>query len=542
MAMHEWLVMACGAVCRGVAAAANAAPTVLCGLVVAAVIRELFGTALTRRLLAAGSWWSLVRAWLLGMLLPVCSIGAIPVARELRRAGLAGGAVLAFAVSAPLFNPISLLYGLTLSHPLVIAGFALASMLVVTAVGLAWERLGGAEDLPPAAAEPTISPGYRRAAALGLSAAREAAGPTAGYAAVAIVGVGMLAACLPFGSLQRSMKAFDPWAPPLMAAVGTPAFLTPTDAMMQVGSMFDHGNSVGAAYVLLSVGAGLNLGLIAWAWRSWGRQRTLRWLVLFFGTVLLIAAAIERPLSFRDSPPEDHTHAFDVFCMPFPPETPDPVARSAAVLADRAPAHAWAALGLLALLATAGAALRLFDPRCGLEARLERGVLAAGQAARGRSLDVTVPAPVLGAVLLGGLVAMSVAAAYLYYPDLPTCLEDLRFVESETHSAALAGDKRRTQVWIAAWEDLVRRTEVGIWIRRGTVSREMTATAEALRERIEALEHAVLDAEIIDREQVAAELKRVLDAGRDHREALRAPACAAGCPGGPANPSEAATN
>jgi hypothetical protein len=53
-----------------------------------------------------------------------------------------------------------------------------------------------------------------------------------------------------------------------MAAVGTPAFLTPTDAMTQIGSMFDHGNSVGAALVLLAVGAGLNLGLVAWAWRS----------------------------------------------------------------------------------------------------------------------------------------------------------------------------------------------------------------------------------------------------------------------------------
>jgi uncharacterized membrane protein YraQ (UPF0718 family) len=214
MAMHEWLVMACGAVCRGVAAAANAAPTVLCGLVVAAVIRELFGTALTRRLLAAGSWWSLVRAWLLGMLLPVCSIGAIPVARELRRAGLAGGAVLAFAVSAPLFNPISLLYGLTLSHPLVIVGFALASMAVVTVVGLAWERLGNAEDAPPPADEPRIPPGWRRAVALLLAMVREAAGPTAGYAAIALLGVGLLAACLPFGNLQRSMSARRPSSHP----------------------------------------------------------------------------------------------------------------------------------------------------------------------------------------------------------------------------------------------------------------------------------------------------------------------------------------
>ncbi|MFY8222033.1 MAG: permease [Pirellulales bacterium] len=531
MAMHEWLVMACGAVCRGVAAAANAAPTVLCGLVVAAVIRELFGTALTRRLLAAGSWWSLVRAWLLGMLLPVCSIGAIPVARELRRAGLAGGAVLAFAVSAPLFNPISLLYGLTLSHPLVIVGFALASMAVVTVVGLAWERLGNAEDAPPPADEPRIPPGWRRAVALLLAMVREAAGPTAGYAAIALLGVGLLAACLPFGNLQRSMKAFDPWAPPLMAAVGTPAFLTPTDAMMQIGSMFDHGNSVGAAFVLLSVGAGLNLGLIAWAWRSWGGRRTAWWLAVFFGAVLLVAAAIERPLSFRDSPPEDHTHAFDVFCMPFPPETADPVARSIALLADRVPAHAWSALGLLAGLVAAGAALAVFDPRRSIEARLAQGAAIADRRSRSPSLDVTVPAPVLGVVLLGGLVALSGVAAYLYYPDLPTCLEDLRTVETETHSAALAGDKRRTQVWIAAWEDLVRRTEVGIWIRRGSVSREMAAAAETLRERIEALEHAVLDPEEIDREHVAAELKQVLAAGRAHRAALQA-ACAAGCPSG----------
>jgi uncharacterized membrane protein YraQ (UPF0718 family) len=525
MPFNEFAGAACGAACRMVAAAANAAPTMLCGLVAAAVIRRLFGGPLTRRLLAAGSWWSLVRAWLLGMLLPVCSIGAIPVARELSRAGLAGGTVLAFAVSAPLFNPISLLYGLTLSHPLVIVGFALASMMVVTAVGTAWDRIGGISDEDVTVVdEAAVPPGWRRAAALGLAAAREAAGPTLGYASLAVVGVGLLAACLPFGSLQQSMKAFDPWAPAAMAAVGTPAFLTPTDAMMQIGSMFDHGNSVGAAYVLLSVGAGLNLGLIVWAWRSWGGRRTLRWLALFIGTVLVFAALIERPLSFRDSPPEDHTHAFDVFCMPFPLETSDPIARAVALLADRVPAHAWLSLGVLGAIVAAGVVLRIVDPDQSFEARLvavdpvERDTRALQ-----RSLDVTVPAPVLGGVLLCGLVSLSVVAAYLYYPDLPTCLDDLRFTETEAHSAALAGDKRRTQVWIAAWEDLVRRTEVGMWIRRCSVTREMTEAAEVLRERIEALEHAVLEPEVFDRERVQTALQQLLAAGRVHRDALRPP-------------------
>jgi len=105
------------------------------------------------------------------------------------------------------------------------------------------------------------------------------------------------------------------------------------------------------------------------------------------------------------------------------------------------------------------------------------------------------------------------------------------WLEAETHSAALAGNKRRTQVWIAAREDLVRRTKVGIWIRRGSVTPEMTTAAETLREWIEALDHAVLDLDEIGREHGAAELERLLAAGRAHRDALR-PVCVAKCPAG----------
>ena len=512
-----------GTVYRMLMALVHAAPTILCGLVVAAVLRRLVGPAVVRSLMATGSVWSLVRAWLLGMLLPVCSIGAIPVARELARAGVGGAAVLAFAVSAPLFNPISLLYGLTLSHPLVIVGFAAASMAVVTVVGLAWERLAGdAATIPTGPAEPGMPPGWRRTAALGLALVREAAGPAAGYAAVALVGVGALAACLPFASLQRSLKAFDPLAIPTMAAIGLPAFLTPTDAMMQIGSMFDHGNSVGAAFVLLAVGAGLNLGLIAWAWGTWGVRPTLAWLGVLLAVVLAIAFAIERPLSFRDSPPEDHTHAFDVFCQPFAAGTPEPAARVGELLGDRVQRHEWLAVALLATLVAAGGVVRRLDPDERIERWLEAGGTTAGAATGLRpAWDIAVPGTVLGGVLLAGLVAMSVMAAYLYYPDLPTAIEDLRYVEGETHAAALAGDRRRTQVWIETWEDLIRRTEVGLWIRRGRVPTATVAAGMALRERIEALEHAVLEPDVIDHAEVDAELRRVLEASRRHRGALR---------------------
>src|SRR5688572_23589489 len=96
-----------------------AAPTILVSLFVTGVLRRLFGHEMTRRVFGGSGWKSLVQSWAIGMLLPGCSLGVIPISRELRRAGLTGGAVLAFALSQPLFDPLSLLYGLTLSKPLV---------------------------------------------------------------------------------------------------------------------------------------------------------------------------------------------------------------------------------------------------------------------------------------------------------------------------------------------------------------------------------------------------------------------------------------
>ena len=64
----------------------------------------------TRRLFGRGVRGA-VRGWAIGMVLPVCSLGVIPVARELRRGGVPGGTVLAFVLTAPLLNPISFLYG-----------------------------------------------------------------------------------------------------------------------------------------------------------------------------------------------------------------------------------------------------------------------------------------------------------------------------------------------------------------------------------------------------------------------------------------------
>lgn len=249
----------------------EASLTLVIGVIIAAIIRRMVGPQNTRKIFGRG-FTGLFRGWLIGMLLPVCSLAVIPVARELRRSGVAMGAVLAFILAAPLLNPISFLYGLTLAEPVVILTFAAASLLLATIAGIVWDRVfAGAnrfqEDEALAAkadAEPLPAEGPRRILSVLVSAAKELTGRDLAFYAIGITGSALLSALIPYASLQHTMYHDDPTSPLLMAAVGIPIYSSPLPGMMKIGLMFDHGNSIGAAFVLFVLGIGTSLGTLAW--------------------------------------------------------------------------------------------------------------------------------------------------------------------------------------------------------------------------------------------------------------------------------------
>ncbi|MGE3779884.1 MAG: permease, partial [Pirellulaceae bacterium] len=309
-----------GGIQRLLQAFLESAPTILVGLVVTAVFQRLLGRDNTRRLFGDNTWRSLPLAWLIGMLLPVCSLGVIPVMRELRKAGVSGGTVLAFGLTAPLFNPISVLYGLTLSDPVVIFTFCLCSLAIVTIVGWSWDRLYP-HTLAPEPARPPVAEGPKRVLAIGVACARELISPSLIYILVGLLGVAALSVVLPFGSLQTAAEHDDIWAPLFMALVAIPAYATPMTAMVQLASMFQHGNSVGAAFALLALGAGANLGLVTWTIRSYGFSRGLVWFGILVAVVIALSYGVDQPLYPHGVEPAGHTHAFDIYCCPFPDGT-----------------------------------------------------------------------------------------------------------------------------------------------------------------------------------------------------------------------------
>ncbi len=478
-----------GGMLRFAQATLAAAPTLLVGLIVAGVFRKLLGPDATRRAFGGDSWRSLPQAWLWGMLLPVCSLGVIPIAYELRRSGLSGGTILAFCLTAPLFNPLSLLYGLTLSSPTVLMAFAFSSLLVVTVVGYTWDRLFPNTAQPPCD-EPPVPPGLGRLASVAMASARHAAGPTLLYCLIGLSGSMVLTAIFPHGSLTDSMAHTDPTAPLQMLLVAIPAYATPLNVMMQVGGMFVHGNSVGAAYVLLALGAGANLGLLAWAWRTYGFGRAALFLSLLIAVVIGIAYAIEDPLYSAGSVEHPHTHAFDVYACPFPSGSRDLAGRVWRLLADDMPMYEVVSLAAVAMLVAGGFGLRRLDP----EGRIELSLASRPQPdadAPQSVLNAEVPGPVLGGVAIAGLVALSIVGCFIFYPPPEETLEEMRYVRADVWSYAASKDVHNTGRSIQRYDDLTRRLQVGYYLRNFTLSEYQQAKARVLRGRLEQLKDVV---------------------------------------------------
>src|SRR3984957_6222972 len=123
---------------RMVETVASAAPYLVIGLVFAGLLRGIVGPARLKWLFDAGPWRGPLRAWALGTLLPVCALSALPVARELRRARIPSGTVLTFLLAAPLFNPITLIYAISVVPLATLLYFVCGTFVISVGIGAIW--------------------------------------------------------------------------------------------------------------------------------------------------------------------------------------------------------------------------------------------------------------------------------------------------------------------------------------------------------------------------------------------------------------------
>ena len=112
-------------------------PYLILGFFFAGVIHTLLGESYIRKHFAKSGIASTVKATILGIPLPICSCGVIPIAESLRKDGASKSSVMSFLVSTPSSGVDSIFATYALMGPVFAVFRPIASLLSGIVVGAA---------------------------------------------------------------------------------------------------------------------------------------------------------------------------------------------------------------------------------------------------------------------------------------------------------------------------------------------------------------------------------------------------------------------
>ncbi|WP_165219983.1 permease [Aquisphaera insulae] len=464
----------------------HASPYLLIGFLTAGALRTLAGSDRWRALFEGGRWPAPLKAWLAAMLLPVCSLGVLPILRELRRAGVTTPAILTFAIAAPTLNPLSLSYGASYLGPRVLAILMLGTFVVSAGAGIALgyfspEDRGRGEAAADGEESAAPAPGSSRIAAAVANAAAAASGPALGDIAAGILGAGFVAAIVSPSFLSSATFAGDRMAIPAMALAAPLSYLTPEQGMVIVPEMIKFRQSAGAMVVLMILGVGMSLGHVTWIRREYGRRIAGTWLLLVAIPTLGFAAIADRLLPPVGTANEDNDH-FDLLSNPFSGHHgPSDLARAARRIVSRAGAANVAAAGLLILLSGVGFAMRNPPLR-------ERLKSIGGPSRTGRVEDAPalwnrpLPAWLAPATMLAGVPAIVAAGFLAYFPSPADAFRDMAIIKADFYGELGSPSPDASLYHLDLWDRQAGRLEVGAWIRLTSPGPEASRRVRELKE------------------------------------------------------------
>ncbi|MCH2211049.1 MAG: permease [Fuerstiella sp.] len=492
-----------------------AAPFLMAGVLAAGILRGMVGTARVRKILGVGHWSGPLRAWGVGVLLPICSLGALPVARELRRAGIPSGTVLSFVLVAPVLNPVSIVYGLSHIEPVTLIYFAIGTFVVSTGIGMVWNWcVAGQKDVTPDNPEQPPRHSLHRVAVVGDTAARSLFGPTMFDYGLALLAVGFLGAFLPHGILQTGMTRDNIFAPVIMGLVAIPVYVTPTDVMMHFGHIVRDGYSLGAAFALIVLGAGANVGVANWLRRDYGFRPLMLFVGLLIGSTLVIGFTADRTIVHGNATMEDHTHAFDSFTRVSKISSDEAgltwvvkKVRESIQKHETAGMAEVVGLCLLGLIFTAGLILRLTGDRFSVEHLLQPSGDTNEKTAP--SWDPTLTPKQLVLISAGGVVILAGIGLYVFYPDPETLMDEMRMIRVEAYDAVRAEDTNEFQRRIAQWRRQAEKLPTSNLIRGQSVTDRMRENLSELLYGLETLEDHMASRRFDDAKMMKTYIERL---------------------------------
>ena len=261
------------------------APWVLGGFLVAGVLSLWLNARVVREHFGNGRRGAILKAVALGIPLPVCSCGVIPLGASLRKHGAGKGATAAFLMSTPQtgVDSIAVTYGLmgglfAVLRPLA----ALVSGLVC---GYAVDRMAGREatvELPEPVLEPETRLWWGRILHNGFVVLPRSVGGS--LVAGALIS-GTIMALVPDNWIaERIASPFLQMVLTLAASV--PVYICSTAAVPFAVGLMAAGLAPGAAMAFLVGGPGVSAATILAVWRLMGLRAAMVYLAVLTGCAL----------------------------------------------------------------------------------------------------------------------------------------------------------------------------------------------------------------------------------------------------------------
>ena len=276
------------------------APAVLVGVVVAAWVRARVRPATLAWLSVPGALRQSARGAVFGAAMPLCSCGAVPVARELLSNGAPFAAVVAFLVATPELD----LGAVVLAQSLLGTDVTLLRLASGVLVALGVGALLGRAEPSPAPRAPEEDRGWWRAQRLPTSLSY-AVDQVAAWYMLGLVAAAVLEAAVRPGALG---SLAHPWDLALAALCAIPLYVGPHAATPVAAVLIHKGAGVGAAMAFLLVSTGANAAVIATVGRARGRATGARFAA--FMVLAAVASGMIAELAVgRDGIPEVHSLA-----------------------------------------------------------------------------------------------------------------------------------------------------------------------------------------------------------------------------------------
>ena len=254
---------------------AQMAPWLMCGFLLAGAISELMPAKWVASVMGgARGLRGVLNAVLIGIPLPICSCGVLPLAAGLRKAGAGKGAVAGFLVATPQTGVDSILATYAMLGPAFAIARPLAALATGIAGGVAADFADGRDaDIPQAEGEPCHCCHCHKAAEaqrpIAIRILRKAyvelLGEVARPLAAGLVIAAVLGVFVPEDFFATAFGGNDWIQMPLMILVGFPMYVCSIGSIPIAASLMAKGLSPGAAFVFLMVGPAINAASVTTA-------------------------------------------------------------------------------------------------------------------------------------------------------------------------------------------------------------------------------------------------------------------------------------